>query len=60
MTLDTLLAALPSILTALASIIAGASILANFTKTDADNKALGVISNLIHFLAGNFTSGSIK
>jgi len=42
------------ILQAITAIISGASVLANFTPTDKDNKALGAISNAIHFLAANF------
>ena len=48
------------ILQALASIIAGAAVLANFTKTDKDNKAIGLVSKLINLLAANFTSGKLK
>lgn len=42
------------ILQALSGIVAGASVLANFTSTDKDNRALGWISRAIHFLAANF------
>ena len=42
------------ILQALAEIIAGASILANFTKTDTDNKAVSALGKAVHFLAANF------
>ena len=39
---------------AITSIVSGASVLANFTKTDKDNKAVGLISKLINAVAGNF------
>lgn len=42
------------IVQALTSIVSGASVLANFTKTDADNKAVGFVSKVIHALAANF------
>jgi hypothetical protein len=44
----------PDILHAISSIIAGASVLANFTPTDKDNKAVGLLGNAVHFLAANF------
>jgi hypothetical protein len=42
------------IVQALSAIISGASVLANFTKTDKDNRAVGLISRAINFLAANF------
>lgn len=42
------------ILTAVTSIIAGASVLANYTATDKDNKALAAIAKVVNFLALNF------
>lgn len=43
-----------AILNAVALIVAGASILANFTKTDADNAVLAKVSKLVNVLALNF------
>lgn len=42
------------ILQAVTGIISGASVLANFTKTDKDNKVLGKIGKAVNFLAANF------
>jgi hypothetical protein len=42
------------ILQALTSIVSGASVLANFTRTDRDNRAVGLLSKAVHFLAANF------
>lgn len=39
---------------AVTSIVSGASVLANFTKTDTDNKAVGLLSKLVNALAANF------
>lgn len=41
------------------SLISIASVIANFTKTDSDNKIVAIVSNIIHMLAGNFTTGSV-
>lgn len=41
------------ILQAVTSIVAGASVLANLTKTDKDNKAVGVVGKLLNLLALN-------
>lgn len=48
------------ILQAMTGIVSGASVLANFTRTDKDNKAIGVLSKVTHFLAGNFFTLNIK
>lgn len=48
------------LIAALTAIVAGASILANFTKTDKDNKALGFLSKLLNLLALNVKSGKLK
>lgn len=37
------------------AIVTIASIVANWTKSDADNKAVGMVSKLINFLALNLT-----
>ena len=37
-----------------------ASILTNLTKTDKDDKALGWISKIVHFLAGSFRVSGLK
>lgn len=50
----------PEILQALTGIVSGASVLANFTRTDKDNKAIGILSNAVHFLAANFFSLKIQ
>lgn len=42
------------ILQAVTSIVTGASVLANFTPTDKDNKALGWVGKMINMLAANF------
>ncbi len=42
------------IMQALTSVIAGASVLANFTRTDKDDKAIGFASKAVNFLAANF------
>lgn len=42
------------IVTAITMIVTGASALANFTKTDVDNKALAVIAKALNFIALNF------
>ncbi|MDD9901036.1 MAG: hypothetical protein OXT65_08675 [Alphaproteobacteria bacterium] len=42
------------ILQGLSMIVAGASVLANFTKTDKDDKALGFASKTVNALAANF------
>jgi cellobiose-specific phosphotransferase system component IIC len=42
------------ILQAVTGVISGASVLANFTRTDKDNKALGAIGKAINFFAANF------
>lgn len=47
--MDTLIA----VVQAASLIIAGASILANFTKTETDNKVLAAISKVINILAVN-------
>lgn len=51
--LQALLANGGEIVGALALIVAGASALANLTKTDSDNKAIAAISKLINLLALN-------
>lgn len=42
------------LLQAVTGIISGASVLANFTRTDKDDKAVGFLSRLVNVLAGNF------
>jgi hypothetical protein len=36
------------------------ALLTNLTKTDKDDKALGFISKLVHFLAGSFKVSGLK
>lgn len=36
------------------AVVGAASVLANFSKTDADNKAISWIGKVVHFLAGNW------
>lgn len=48
------------IMQALTGIVSGASVLANFTKTDRDNKAVGALSTLVHFLAANFFTLNVQ
>jgi hypothetical protein len=40
----------------LTGIVTVASIVANWTKTDSDNKAVAYLSSLVHVLALNWTS----
>lgn len=42
------------ILQAVTAVIAAASAIANLTPTDADNKAIGIISRVVNLLALNF------
>jgi hypothetical protein len=42
------------ILQAVSGIVSGASVLANFTRTDKDDKAMGFVSRVVNFLAANF------
>ena len=48
------------IVTAVSMIVAGASVLANFTKTDVDNKVLAFVGKAIALLAGNVRVNSLK
>lgn len=41
------------IIQAITGIVSGASVLANFTKTDQDNKAIGFISKVVNLAAVN-------
>lgn len=41
------------IMNALTGIVAGASVLANFTRTDKDNRALTKVGRVLNFLAIN-------
>lgn len=50
---------LSDIVAILTGVVTVASLVANLTPTDADNKAVGVVSSLVHLLALNFTSGSV-
>jgi hypothetical protein len=50
----------PDLLQALANIVTGASVIANFTPTDRDNRAVGVLSKAVHFLAANFFTLKIQ
>ena len=36
------------------AVVTAASLIANLTKTDADNKAIGVVSKFVNMLALNF------
>lgn len=42
-----------AIITGLLGLVAFASVVANFTKTDADNKAVGWFSKVVNWLALN-------
>lgn len=42
------------IYTFLTSVIAAASVIANLTRTDKDNKVVGKLDSLVHILALNF------
>jgi formaldehyde-activating enzyme involved in methanogenesis len=42
------------IIAAVTAVVTAASLIANLTPTDADNKVLAVISKFIHMLALNF------
>lgn len=42
------------ILTIITAIVTAASGIANFTKTDADNKVVAIVSKFVNFLALNF------
>lgn len=44
----------------LTSIVTIASVLANFTKTDVDDKVVGFVGKLIALLAVNIKSPSLK
>ncbi len=48
------------IVSAVTMIVAGASVLANFTKTDVDNRVLAFIGKVIALLAGNVRVDSLK
>lgn len=42
------------IIKAASMIMAGASILANMTKNETDNKAVNILNTILGFFAGNF------
>ena len=46
---------LPHLFAFVTALVTFASIIANKTKTDKDNVAVGYISNIVNFLALNFT-----
>lgn len=48
-----------SLLETALAVVGAASLIANFTKTDVDNKAVGIVSQIVHFLAANIKSGSL-
>lgn len=48
-----------TIVTGLLAVHAGASFLANLTKTDRDNRIVGWFGTVVNVLAGNITTSSV-